>query len=178
MAFLHQSQEWSLWVALQELCLWHSAVYESKNRNFVWLQTHGHKRFWCCPSPDGQTSTVYNRLAFLRIFLSCVSTKPIANDPCAVLRVAMCLCPFLQDHIITVENFWELEVILCVVRQTSLLSVKGDKRWILYAFTWTAIQTQGSKKGLSILGTLDITETFKWLKRLAKERTSVKCPAV
>lgn len=29
---------------------------------------------------------------------------------------------------------------------------------------------------LSILGTLDVTETFKLLKSLAKDLTSVKCP--
>lgn len=138
---------WSLWVTPQKPCLWHSAVYESRNLNYVCLQTHGHKRVLMLSLPDGQTSTILNSSAFLRAFLSCISTKPIAKKPYEVVQSCNMSTLFLSGPRCTTtaaDDFWELEATIYDVGQISLSRQwKEAKKWILCAFVWVAVPIGG-----------------------------------
>lgn len=121
--------------------------YESRNLNYVCLQTHGHKRVLMLSLPDGQTSTILNSRAFLRAFLSCVRTKPIAKKPYEVVQSCNMSMLFLSGPRCTttaVDDFWELEATIYDVGQISLSHQwKEAKKWILCAFVWVAVPIDG-----------------------------------
>lgn len=72
----------------------------------------------------------------------------------------LCVCVlFFRNTVTGVENFWELEVILCVVRQMYLSEVKRDKKngYCMYSPMDNNSNRWIQRRMLSILGTLVVT---------------------